>query len=168
MTTNLQSSPYLPRQRNFPVDTTQALGIELDKSYIEIASRVNERIIGIYAVNFPIITGEQWYLSGQPNRQQSLRQFFTFSAGVTTITIPINSINFANIDRITKMYGTYTDATGKWYGLIAASAVPIAGQVSFYLTPNIGITPGTINIASGVGAPVYTQGNIVLEWLSLY
>ena len=34
MTVNLQNSPYLPRQRNFPNDSAQALGVVLDKTYI--------------------------------------------------------------------------------------------------------------------------------------
>lgn len=158
MTTNLQNSPYLPRQRNFPSGNSQELGVELDKSYIEIASRVNERTIGLFAVGFATITGEGWYLSGQPNKQQTLRQVYTASAPNATNPIP-HGINFASIDRFTAMYGQYTDGTND-YGLISASNVAIAGQITFYLTPN------NIEFLVGAGAPTVTQLTLVLEWLS--
>jgi hypothetical protein len=156
MTTNLQMSPYLPRQRNFPNDNVQALGTELDKSYLEIASRVNERTIGLYAVNFPSITGNKYYINMNSQRQQSLRQLYTFT---TTAAIP-HGISFPTIDRIVNMYGDFTDGTN-WYGLIAGSNVAIAGQISFYLDPT------NINFLLGAGAPALTKGNIVIEWLSI-
>ena len=154
MTISIQSSPYLPRQRNFPNDNAQALGIELDKSYIDIASRVNERTIGIFALNFPIITGEQWFLQGQPNKQQTLRRIYTFTS---TASIP-HGINFTQITLITSMYGQYTDGTN-WYGLIPANSNGIAGQIVFYLTP-------TNIVFVGAGPPALINGVIVLEWLS--
>lgn len=152
MTTNLQFTPYLPRQRNFPNDDVQALGVVLDKTYIEIASKVNERIIGIFAIGFPVVTGEQWFIQGQPQKQQTLRQFYT---GNSSASIP-HGIKLAQIDRLTKMYGTYTDGTN-WYGLIAANNVAIPNQLSFYVDPT--------NIVF-LGTPIPTQVNVVLEWLS--
>lgn len=151
MTTNLQTVPYLPQQKNFPQDPKQ-LPMVIDKAYIEIAQRVNERTIGIYAVNFPVITGNSYFLIGEPRKQQSLRQFYT---AATTANIP-HGINFSQIDRIVQMYGTWTDGTN-WYGAIAASTVAIAGQVTFYLDPNNIIFPG---------APAVSQVNITIEWLS--
>jgi len=150
--TNIQTSPYLPRQKNFPQDPTQ-LPVVIDKAYVEISQRVNERTIGIYAVNFPVITGDTYYINGQPRKQQSLRQFYT---STSTANIP-HGINLSQIDRVVKMYGTWTDGTN-WYGAIAASTVAIAGQVTFYIDPTNIIFPG---------APAVTQVNIVLEWLSL-
>lgn len=153
LTTNLQSSPYLPRQRNFPNESPQALGVMIDKTYIEIASRVNERTIGLFAVNFSIITGDRWFFSGSSNSQQSLRQVYTFSGAGS---IP-HGLNWASISQISpKTYGSFTDGTN-WYGAIYASVNPIAGQVSFYITPT--------NIVILAGAAI-TSGIIVLEYLT--
>jgi hypothetical protein len=154
MTTNLQAAPYLPRQRNFPIDNVQALGVELDKAYIEIASRVNDRIVGLFSTNLPAITGESWYLQGQPRKQQTLRRVFIFTS-LASITHGITTSQY------TRMYGQYTDGT-KWYGFIAGNiAVPIAGQILFDVTPTV------IEFASGSTPPTFVRGNIVLEWLSL-
>ncbi len=71
-----QLSPYLPRQRHFPPESPDTLAKVMDKAYIEIASRVNERTIGVFAVNFSVVTGEQWFLNGQPQKQQTLRQVY--------------------------------------------------------------------------------------------
>jgi len=150
-----QTSPYLPLQRHFPADNTKSLGIELDKTYVDIANKVNARTIGLFALNTQIVTGEQWYISGQPQNQQTLRQLFTFTS---TATIAHN-INFAATDRFTLCYGEYTNGTN-WFGLIHGSNVAIAGQISFYITPT------NIVFLVGAGAPALTKGNIVLQWLS--
>lgn len=157
MTVNLQTSPYLPRQKSFPVDDVQSLSFIIDKVYIETASRVNERTIGLYANNIKVITGEKWYLQGEPNVQQSLRQVYQFTA---TGTIPHN-IPLTDLSQILPTsYGSFTDGTN-WYGAIYASNVAIAGQVSFYVTPT------NIVVIAGAGAPAITSGTIVLTWLSV-
>lgn len=155
MTTNLQNSPYLQKQRNFPTQNSQALGVELDHAYIDIANKVNDRTVGLFSANLPSITGESWYVMGQPNRQQTLRRAYPFT---TTAAIP-HGIDFSQITYITRMYGQYTDNTN-WYGLIPASNVAIPGQISFYLTPT------NITFVVGAGAPTLTKGIIVIEWLS--
>ena len=157
MTVNLQTSPYLPRQRSFPVDNVPSLSFILDKAYIEIASRVNERTIGLFADNIPVVTGERWYLNGEPNVQQSLRQVYPFtSAGSIPHNIPSAEISTI----LPTSYGEFTDGTN-WYGVIYASSVAIAGQVSFYVTPT------NIVILSGAGAPAISSGTIILTWLSV-
>lgn len=156
MTINFQTSPYLPRQRNFPSRTTEELAIEIDKTYIDLATSINSRTIGLYSVNRPSITGDVWYIQGQPKRQQSLRQVYVFTSTASIV----HGIDFTGIGSFTKLYGTYTDGTNI-YGLIGASNVAIAGQISFYLTPT------NIVFLSGAGAPTLTNGNLVLEWLSV-
>lgn len=158
MSTVVQQSPYLRQQRNFPNDNIQALTVELDRAYVDTAIKVNSRTIGTYAVNFPIVTGEQWLLSGQHNRQQTLRQIYTFTAAGS---IP-HGINFTTVSQISmRSYGSYTDGTN-WYGAIYASSVAIAGQVSFYVTPT------NIVVLRDAGAPVISSGTIDLEWLSQF
>lgn len=158
MSTPFQISPYLRQQRNFPPDNTQALTIEIDRAYIDIATKVNSRTIGLYALGFPIVTGDQWFLTGQPTKQQTLRQLYTFTAAGN---IP-HGINWTSVSQITgRSYGSFTDNTN-WYGVIFGSNVAIAGQVSFYVTPT------NIVVLSGAGAPAIASGTIILEWLSTF
>lgn len=144
--------PYLRTSRDFPTDIQQ-LTIELYKSYLDIANAVNNRTIGIFPPNKPAVTGENWYLSSQ--RQQALRQFYQFTA---TGNIP-HGLNLGTIAAFTKCQGSFTDGTN-YYGAIYASNTAIAGQVSFYITPN------NIVVLAGAGAPSITSGLIVLEWIS--
>jgi hypothetical protein len=46
--------------------------------------------------------------------------------------------------------------------MFAASSVAIAGQITFNLTPTF------INFSIGAGAPSFSKGIIVLEWLSQF
>jgi hypothetical protein len=157
MNTPLQQSPYLREQRQFPENDLKQLARQSDQAYIDIASKVNARTIGIFATNFPVITGEQWYLTGQPQKQQTLRQIYTFNA-VGNIA---HGINLAAVSQFTKCSGSFTDGTN-YYGAIYASNVAIAGQVTFYVTPN------NIVILGGAGAPAIVSGTIILEWLSQF
>lgn len=154
----VQQSPYLRVQRNFPNDNTQALTIEIDRAYQDIASKVNNRTIGLYPVNFQVVTGDSWFISGQPNKQQSLRQLYPFSsAGNIAHGIMWSSVSFIS----PLSYGTFTDGTN-WYGAIYAGSVAIAGQVSFYVTST------NIVVVAGAGAPAITSGYINLEWVSQF
>ncbi len=158
MTTNnnpniVNQTPYLRTSRDFPEESHQ-LSVELERAYIDIAAKVNERIIGIFPTNRPAVTGSSYYLTGQ-TRQQELRQVYVF-----TSTASINhGINVINPNQFTGYQGTYTDSTNS-YGLIFGSSTAIAGQISFYLTAT------QIVFVTGAGAPTLTSGIIVLSWLS--
>lgn len=153
---NLQTTPFLREQRNFPTVDAQSLQVEVDKAYIDIAQNVNARTIGIFALNSQVVNGNTWYLRGASLKQQALRQVYTF-----TSTASINhGLNFSQIDQFVSMYGQFTDGT-KWYGLIAGNiGTAIAGQIVF------DITSTQIEFVSGAGAPILTRGSIVLEWLA--
>lgn len=157
MSTNLLSTflqaPYLRTSRSFPVDP-QALSVEIDRSYIDVANAVNSRTIGIFPINMPVATGEYWYLGGTSQRQQSVRQVFTF-----TTTTSINH-NIQNIipGQFTKCTGSYTDGTNT-YGLIFGTSISIIGQILFYIT-----STQIVFVVDG-GAPALSSGTVVLEWL---
>jgi hypothetical protein len=155
-TAQLQQAPYLREQRNFPNHDQILLAKEVDQAYIDIAGKVNKRVIGTYAVNFPIITGERWFLAGT-SKQQTLRQLYVVT-GPGTIA---HGINVANITGFTRIYGTFTDNTF-WYPLPYVSSVSAADQVEVYLDSV------NINIVAGGGAPTVVSGWIILEWLSDY
>lgn len=144
--------PYIKSSREFPPDLSM-ISMILTRTYIEVANAINLRSIGLFPVTRPAITGNSYFIS-KNLEQQSIRQVYTFT---TTANIP-HTIP-TTIDYIVSMYGQYTDGTN-WYGIIPASSVAIAGQISFYLTP----TNIVFNV--GGGAPALTKGIIVIEWLS--
>ena len=153
----IQQSPYLREQRNFPPDNQQALTVEIDRAYIDIALKVNARTIGLFPDNKPIVTGEQWFINGQAQKQQTLRQIYIFTAAGS---IP-HGIIVSQIYGFTKIYGTFTDGTN-WYPLPYVDVVSATNQVGVIVTPT------NIVIAAGAGSPpAITSGTVVLEWLSL-
>lgn len=147
-------SPFLRTSRNFPLEA-QPLAVELSRSYIDIASKVNERIIGIYPTNTPVVTGESWFLAAN-RRQQSLRKVYQFTAAGN---IP-HGLTWTSVAQISpNSYGSFTDGTN-WYGAAYDSNTAIANRVTFYVTPT------NIVVLSGAGAPTISSGLINLEWLS--
>lgn len=155
MTNYLQQSPYLRQQRNFPNDNIQALTVEIDRSYIDIASKINARTIGLFAIGNAMVTGEQWYLNGMP-RQQTLRQLYTFTAAGNIA----HGINLTQIAGFTKIYGTVQDNSGNWYPLPLVDAVSATNQISLHVTST------NIVITAGATAITIVSGFVVLEWLS--
>lgn len=149
------AAPYLRTQRQFPSEDVKELSSQVDQAYIDIASKLNSRIIGLFPVNRPIVTGEKWYLTGSSTPQQTLRQVYPFtSTGAFNHKIPVSEIS-----SLPRGFGYFTDGTN-YYGAIYASSVAIAGQVTFYVTPT------QIVVLSGSGAPSISSGLIVIEWLS--
>ncbi len=154
----LNKAPYLKTQRQFPNDQVKSLSNQMDHAYIDIAQKVNQRIIGTYAENFQVVTGEGWFFDGSHDLRQSLRQVYPFTAAGN---IP-HEINWNGLYAVSpRSYGSYTDNTN-WYGVIYGSSVAIAGQISFYVTPT------NIVVVAGVGAPAIVSGFIDLEWISQF
>jgi hypothetical protein len=163
MNGNLQISPYLRNQRQFPNDDLRELANQTDHAYIDIAQKVNLRTIGLFADNFPMVTGETWYLNGQSLRQQTLRQVYPFGtiAPGTELDIPTGITNLGQFSRI---YGTCITNVPDYRPL------PYSDQGT--VTTNISILVATvagqlqIRILPGATSPTITSGIIILEWLS--
>ena len=158
----VNTAPYLRTSREFPFDDIKELAFEINKSYVDIALTVNQRMIAIFPVSKPAITGENWFFN-KGLRQQSLRQVFPFT---TTANIAHN-IPSTDINYFSRGYGAYTDGIN-WYGLIFGSTTAIPGQISFYITPSTATVSGDIIFVSGSGPspPSLTKGIVVLEWIS--
>lgn len=156
--------PFLRTSREFPEDIHQ-LTVEINKSYLDIANIVNARTIGLYPTNRAAITGNSYFFTTA--RQQSLRQIYIVRSGIMTGSAINLGFKISSISQFSpKCYGTYTDGTN-WYGLIFASNVAIAGQVSFYLAVN-GASTMTDQIVFEVdaAAPAVTYGTVIAEWIS--
>lgn len=161
MSANISNSgDFLRTSRNFPPDI-QALTVEINRSYTDIASKVNNRVIATFATS-TMISGERWVFNGQAGTQSGLRQVYTvqtsnFSAGVANIA---HGIDLTRIGSITAIYGTFTDGTN-WYPFPYVDTVAVINQIS------IEVTGSNIVITNGVGAPpAVVRGIIVLEWIS--
>jgi len=146
---------YLRTSREFPEELHQ-LTVEVNKAYIDIANVVNNRIISLFPLNRPAITGENWFLN---DKQQTLRQVYAFTS-ITAITHNINGSAGFRLGSSTRVFGTYTDGTND-YGLIfGTNGGPIPNQISFYITKT------QIIFIKDAGAPALSSGRIVIEWLS--
>lgn len=159
MTNLLQTAPYLRNQRQFPNDNVKELSNQVDQTYIDIANKVNRRIIGNYPVNFQAVTGERWYFSGSSSSQQSLRQVYEFTSAGSIA----HGLTWSAVYSISpRSYGSYTDGTN-WYGCIYGNgATTASGQVTFYVTPT------NIVIGADGSAPSIVSGFINLEYISQY
>jgi len=146
------NSPYLRTSRDFPPDE-QALRMELNKMYIDVANSVNARTVGLFPTNRPAVTGEEFFLTTQ--KQQTLRQVYQF-----TSTASINhGVMVTSPNQFTSCYGSYTDGMNS-YGLIFGSPTSVPGQIFFYLTST------QIVFSVGVGSPSLSSGRIILQWLA--
>lgn len=146
-------SPYLRTTRGFPANIPQ-LSLEINRAYVDIANAVNNRTIGLFTTSKPTSNGESWFFD-RNKKQQGSRKIYYFTS---MASIP-HGLTLSLISNFTRCYGMYTDGTN-WYGIISGSNIAIDGQISFYINST------DIVLLSGVGAPVLSNGIVVLEWLS--
>lgn len=142
---------FLRTSWEFPEDPKE-LSVQLNRSYLDIANSVNSRTIGVFPVNRPATTGNEYFTSGN-RKQQSFRRLYQFT---TTLTFP-HGINFVTFGGFVDIYGTFVSG-GVWYPLPYVDTAAIANQVS--------IKVNSTNIVITAGAIVPTSGFVVLEWLS--
>lgn len=157
----VNSVAFLRTSRDFPEDPKE-LTVHLGKAYIDIANVVNNRTISIFPTNRPAIDGENWFLTNQ--RQQGFRQVYQFT---TSADIPLG-FKLNSVYRPTRCWGQYKDTTNNSYGIIWATSVAIAGQITFFLfeDTSIGSKTDFIRFVVGAGAPVIQSGFVVIEWIS--
>lgn len=163
MNGNLQITPYLRNQRQFPNDDLRELSNQTDHAYIDIAQKVNMRTIGIFASGFQIVTGERWYMQGQALVQQTLRQVYPFGAVAAGTELDILT-GITNLTEFSAIYGTcITDVP---------DFRPLPYSDPGLVTTNIAILVSTIagslqiRILPGATGPNLVSGKIILEWLS--
>ena len=153
MTNQIEQAPYLREQREFPSDDLKKLARQTDQAYIDIATKVNLRTIGVFSSN-QSITGESWYLKGSSKKQQVLRRVFPFNSTEDIETSLTMDVQF------TRMYGTFTDGE-IWYPLPYVDVVDATNQISF------SVSDSDIVFAIGGGSPpTVDRGFIILEWIS--
>lgn len=154
MSSNILNRGALLRgQRLFPQES-QPLSVELDRAYVDIASKVNDRTIGFYPTNVPALTGEKWTIGGLT--YLGFRRVYEFSAAGNVA----HGLTTTSLFAFTRIYGIFTDGS-IWYPLPYVNVVAANNQVS------ITVTSANIVITAGGGAPpTITRGYAVLEWIS--
>lgn len=141
--------------REFPEEMYK-LTVEVNKAWVDTAKAVNERTIGLYPTVRPSITGNSYFLV-KNQRQQSLRQVYTFSSAGS---IP-HGIDITRFWGFSLIQGAFTDGTN-WYPLPYVDATNATNQISLMVTPT------NIVITSGAGAPpTITKGIVILEWITI-
>ncbi len=146
--------PFLRKQRQFPQES-QALSVEIDRAYTDIANSVNSRTISLFTQNRSIQNGESWSISG--SQYNGFRQFYLVT-GTGNIA---HGINLSTIYGFTKIYGSFKDGSNNWYPLPYVDATAANNQIS------LSVTSTNIVITAGAGAPpAIVSGFVILEWLS--
>jgi hypothetical protein len=147
----INKGSFLRGQRLFPQDP-QALSVELDRSYVDIAAKVNDKTIGFFPADRPALTGEKWAIAGVT--YSGFRQIYPFSAYGS---IALN-LNTEFIKSFTRIYGVLVSGN-TWYPLPYVDTVLVTNQVS------VRVTTTHIILTGGAGAPATPSGYVVLEWI---
>lgn len=153
--------PYLRTTRAFPEDI-HLLSVQLNKSYVDIATAVNNRTIGLFPTTRPAITGESWFIAAN-QKQQTLRQVYTFAAiaSGTELDVPTNISSFTQFTRI---YGTVVTNVVDYRPLPYVDPITLTNGMALLVGTVGGVQQ--IRIILGATAPAVTSGIVVLEWLS--
>lgn len=156
---------FLRTTREFPEDLHQ-LTVEVNKTYVDIANAVNNRIISLFPTGRSVLNGENWFLNSSM-KQQGLRQVYIVPSGIVTGSTIDLGFKISSISQFSpKCYGTFTDGT-QWYGIIFGSSTAITGQISFYLFVNGASTKSDqIKFVVDGAAPTITYGTVLIEWMS--
>lgn len=156
----INKGAFLRGQRLFPQEA-QPLSVEIDRSYVEMASKINDKTIGFFTTSSSAVTGEKWQIDGKT--YNGFRQMYTFE---TTGNIE-HLLQLENILAFTRIYGTFVDSSDPdpdlwiWYPLPYVDATAADNQVSLTVTStDIVITAG------GGSPPAVSSGYVVLEWIS--
>lgn len=163
-TTAYYRSPYLKYQWLFPNGDISELSSQMDKAYVDIALKVNDRMVGIFPENFTVVTGEKWALDGYTTNFQTLRKIFVFGSITpgTTISQPTGINNILSFTRIYGV-GAVTDGT-TWIPLPYAPNAVVTDGIELRVEDIGGVQNVTID--SGATAYPLSSAIVVLEWLN--
>jgi hypothetical protein len=147
---------FLRTSRSFPEDVHQ-LSVEVDRSYVDIANAVNSRTIGLFSSSNPSVTGNSYFFS-KNQRQQSLRQIYSFGAiaAGATLNIPYST---KGLTQFATIYGSCITAVPDYRPLPYSSVTANANI-------ELKVTATNIVITVGAASPNVTSGLIVIEWIS--
>lgn len=154
--------PYLPTSRKFPSDAAQ-LQPELTKMYVDVATNVNARVIGLFD-QIQVVTGERWYnLAETLKRRQGYRKVITFGA-LAHNTHYVFPHGITGITQVTAVFGNAvaTSAiapTTRFIPLPYVSEQTASHQIEIYVSDT--------NVYINLGTQTYdlVSGSVVIEYL---
>lgn len=154
--------PYLPTSRKFPSDAAQ-LQPELTKMYVDVATNVNARVIGLFD-QIQVVNGERWYnLTETLKRRQGYRKVITFGALSKNNTYTFVH-GVTGLTQITTLWGnavaTATIAPiTRYIGLPYVHHQDANHQIEIYVTDTL------LYIILGTQAYDLVSGSVVIEYL---
>jgi hypothetical protein len=151
----VNSRPFLRTSREIPEDIRE-ISVEVNKLYVDVASAVNARTIGLFPTGNPAITGENWHLlTSRP--QPTLRQVYY----ITSLTSFDHNLNTAQIPLFTVIRGMgYSNASGAYFPIPFVNGTDAAGNIEIYVNAT------QVIFIAGADAPTLNSGFVLLEWLS--
>ncbi len=159
-TDTLQRGAFLRTTRNFPEDLHQ-LTVEVNQSYTEVASAVNNRTVGFFIANRATVTGENWFVPQQngvsSQRQQGIREVYSWDDSNLTIQ---HGLQFLSLSNFVRIWGTFFDGTN-WQTLPYVDVTNATNQI------NVKVNSTNIVITKGGGSPPScTNGLVILEYIA--
>lgn len=163
------TSPFIPTYRQFPVSDESNLEKQLVNSYVQTATAVNQRTIGVFdlsqdagnttIINPQIPNGERWFPTvAQSGTPQKLRDGFRVVVQVDDSRLIVDH-GITLINQATRLYGTFFDGT-VWWPLPYIDVTAANNQI------NISVSATQIIVTKGGGAPpAINLGLIVCEFL---
>jgi hypothetical protein len=158
MSTNfVEQAPFLRTSRAFPEDAAQ-LPVELTRAYVDIAGKVNTRTIGVYAVNHPAITGNNFFFSSQ--RNQSFRQLYSFGAIAKGTSLSIKH-GITSLTQFISITGTCITDFPDYRPLPYVSNTNATDQIVL----RVDTASASIVISNGATSANIISGLVILEWV---
>jgi hypothetical protein len=158
--------PYLKVQWLFPNTDLKDMSAQMDKAYIDIASKVNDRVIGIYPERKIVPTGSKWYLNGYTRALQTFREVIVFPAMASGTFLNIdtgvpNLISFTSINGVAAL-DTGTD----WRPLPYVDPSLLTTSMTVLVEPNPSGGNQSVKVVLGATAPNISAAYVTIEWLS--
>lgn len=151
----VNQNPLLRGSREFPTDS-EDLAQEVNKSYVDVATAVNLRTIGLFPNTRAAITGENWYIIGT-QKQQTIREVYP----ITSYASFNHNIDTTKIDKFSVIRGMGYNATaGEYWPLPYINGTSATGSVG------MAVNTTQVTFSAGGTAPAIQSGFVLLEWLT--
>jgi hypothetical protein len=148
------TSPFVPTYRQFPTADAHNLEKQLVNMYTQLSIAINQKDIGSYDLTI-IPNGQRWFASQNTKLRDGNRLVVQVSDSTLSVAHNITMIN-----QVTRLYGTFQDASGNWRPLPYVDLTSVSNQIA------IKTNSTNIVVTKGAGAPPsISNGIVVLEWL---
>jgi hypothetical protein len=144
-------APYLPQHKTFDPENSRLFKIQIEGEWIQIALRVNERIIGNFYTNEQV-AGIEYFGNTNQRRRSAYRKVVNFgqlpNAGAKAVA---HNLTITSDWKFTHIYATASDTSGISY-------IPVPNSFIVVDATNV-----TITTTSDLTA--YNECYVVLEYL---